>query len=158
MKRWCARVVPALLFLVNACGSSARSGPSPTPSSAGGLRSLARDTTVRVEQGELELFLRLSPVPRRIGETVALERGVRNIGDAAREIIVSPCHLFSRGIDAYPEVECQMGSGPVTLESGESWSSHTYPRFEGTPGRHRFEVQAVVEPPAWVGLDLELAR
>jgi hypothetical protein len=29
--------------------------------------------------------------------------------------------------------------------------------FEGPPGRHRFEVKAVIDPEAWVGLELELA-
>lgn len=146
-----------LLFLVTGCGANPRSEPTPDLNAATELPRFTADTTVRVEQGGLELLLRLSRIPRRIGEMVVIEYGVRNAGDAAREIVVPRCHLFSRGVKAVPEIECQIGPGPVTLQPGESWSARSNPRFEGPAGHHRFEVQAVLQPSAWIEIDLDLA-
>jgi hypothetical protein len=91
-----------------------------------------------------------------IGETVNLEVSVKNVSDSARELLVSPCHLYSRGVQATPELECQAGSGRVTLKSGEIWSMRSNPRFYGPVGSHRFEVEAVQDPLVWIGVDITL--
>jgi hypothetical protein len=43
------------------------------------------------------------------------------------------------------------------LQPGQTWTMHSSPRFEGPQGLHRFEVEAVLDPEVWIGLDLELA-
>jgi hypothetical protein len=138
-----SEMAAALLLLAGACAGSTTPPNTVTPAPAKELSSVATDTTVRVQQDSFELSLWLSPIPRRIGESASLEVSVRNTGSTARGIVVSPCHLYTRGVRALPEIECQVGAGPITLQPGGTWSKSSNPTFYGPPGRHRFEVEAI---------------
>jgi hypothetical protein len=130
----------------------------PTPRTSAAPRvEAATDTTVLSQFDGLEVGLSLSPVPRAVGEMVALEVVAKNVSDSARELIVSPCHLFSRGVQAVPELECQTGPRPMTLHPGQEWSMRSQPKFQGPAGSHRLEVQAVQDPSVWIGLDITLS-
>jgi hypothetical protein len=89
---------------------------------------------------------------------VALQLSVKNLADSAQQLVVSPCHLYSRGARAVPEIECQAGSERVTLQPGMGWSMKSHPKLEGPAGTQRLEVQAVLEPSIWIGLDVTLAQ
>jgi hypothetical protein len=147
----------ALLLLAGACAGGATSRSTAAPAPAKELSGVATDSTALVRQDGFELSLRLAPAPRKVGDYATVWISVRNTGNAAREVVVSHCSIYSRGVRVAPSIECLVGSGPITLQPGETWSNYGDVGFEGPPGRHRFEVEAIIDPEAWVGLDLELA-
>ena len=143
----------ALVLLIMACSAT----PGPAPVSA---QTASRDTTiVQHGPGDLEFSLRLSPIPRRIGDTMHVTVTVRNLGSAPAKVGIGPCYLTYKGIQPHPLVGrpvCAAASGEVSLASGESWTMGDGWELTGPPGRYPFRMRVALEPPVWLGTDLYL--
>ncbi len=104
----------ALLLLAGACAGGTTPPTPATPAPAQELSGVATDSTAVVRQDGFEVSLQIAPVPRKVGDWATVAVPVRNTGDAAREVVVNPCSLTTRGLRA-TSIACQMGSGPITL-------------------------------------------
>jgi hypothetical protein len=152
-----AMMASLVMAATGACGSGATPQSTASPEPMKKPPSRATDTTVVVRRGGLEVSIRLDSIPRKVGEWATLYTSVRNVGNAAQQIEVPPCRVRARGVQVAAGLECATSSIRFTLQAGRTWSTVNQLRFDGPPGRHLFEVNAVIDPEAWVGLDLELA-
>jgi hypothetical protein len=155
---FCSAMMASLVMAATgACGSGATPQSTASPEPIKQPPSRASDTTVVVRRDDLELSLNLRPLPRKIGEEAELHISVRNVGTVAQQIEVPPCRARTSGVSVSAGLECATSSIHFPLRVGRTWSTVYRLGFEGPPGRHRFEVKAVIDPEAWVGLELELA-
>ena len=148
------RRIVAIATLITGCSAT----PPPTVPAA---QSSARDTTiVQRGPGTLEFALTLTPLPRRVGDTMWARVSARNFGAESTVVSVPMCYLILRGVRTAPwplETDvCTAANGEQMLGPGETWGFSEGYKVVEQPGRYRLEIQVAETPNVWLDTELQL--